>query len=60
MPTDLPLDPVEMALWTRQRQGVTDEHGVKHPRYPPRVAGHPRVTTPSSGLVIPALRRARP
>ena len=27
MPTDLPLDALEMALWTRQRQGVTDEHG---------------------------------
>lgn len=27
MPTELPLDALEMALWTRQRQGVTDEHG---------------------------------
>ncbi|WP_328842614.1 IS3 family transposase [Nakamurella leprariae] len=27
MPTDLPLDALEMALWTRQRQGVTDDHG---------------------------------
>lgn len=27
MPTDLPLDALEMALWTRQRQGVTDENG---------------------------------
>jgi putative transposase len=27
MPTDLPLDALEMALWTRQRQGVTDERG---------------------------------
>ena len=27
MPTDLPLDALEMALWTRQRQGVTDELG---------------------------------
>src|SRR5581483_9323153 len=30
MPTDLPLDALEMALWTRQRQGVTDEHGRLH------------------------------
>ena len=27
MPTDLPLDALEMALWTRQRAGHTDEHG---------------------------------
>jgi len=27
MPTDLPLDALEMALWTRRRQGVTDEQG---------------------------------
>jgi putative transposase len=27
MPTSLPLDALEMAIWTRQRQGVTDEHG---------------------------------
>jgi putative transposase len=27
MPTDLPLDALEMALWTRQRQGVTHERG---------------------------------
>jgi putative transposase len=27
MPTDLPLDALEMALWTRRRQGVTDERG---------------------------------
>jgi len=27
MPTDLPLDALEMAIWTRQRQGVTDERG---------------------------------
>ncbi len=27
MPTDLPLDALEMALWTRQRQGVTDDNG---------------------------------
>jgi len=27
MPTELPLDALEMALWTRQRQGVTDGRG---------------------------------
>jgi putative transposase len=27
MPTSLPLDALEMALWTRQRAGHTDEHG---------------------------------
>jgi putative transposase len=27
MPTALPLDALEMALWTRRRQGRTDEHG---------------------------------
>jgi putative transposase len=27
MPTDLPLDALEMALWTRQRAGHTDAHG---------------------------------
>jgi putative transposase len=27
MPTALPLDALEMALWTRQRQGRTDAHG---------------------------------
>ena len=27
MPTDLPLDALEMALWTRQRAGHTDERG---------------------------------
>ncbi len=27
MPTALPLDALEMALWTRQRAGHTDEHG---------------------------------
>ncbi len=27
MPTSLPLDALEMALWTRQRQGQTDERG---------------------------------
>jgi putative transposase len=27
MPTDLPLDALEMALWTRQRAGHTDQHG---------------------------------
>lgn len=27
MPTDLPLDALEMAIWTRQRAGHTDEHG---------------------------------
>ena len=27
MPTELPLDALEMALWTRAREGLTDEHG---------------------------------
>jgi putative transposase len=27
MPTDLPLDALEMAIWTRQRAGHTDERG---------------------------------
>jgi putative transposase len=27
MPTSLPLDALEMALWTRRRAGHTDEHG---------------------------------
>jgi putative transposase len=27
MPTSLPLDALEMALWTRQRAGHTDAHG---------------------------------
>lgn len=27
MPTELPLDALEMALWTRARAGHTDEHG---------------------------------
>jgi len=27
MPTELPLDALEMALWTRAREGHTDDHG---------------------------------
>ena len=27
MPTELPLDALEMALWTRAREGHTDDNG---------------------------------
>lgn len=39
MPTELPLDALEMALWTRAREGVTDlGNGVQGtvPRMPSR------------------------